>query len=183
MDKIKILGFSGSLRNGSYNKSILRAAAELLPENTELEIFDLADIPLYNQDLDGEKPSSVSEFKDKIKSADAILIATPEYNYSIPGVLKNAMDWASRPYGDNSFDGKPLAIMGASIGNIATARAQYHLRQTCVFLNMHVVNQPEVMVGVAQDKIDSNGVLTDEKTKEVIKNLLAKLVELTRKLK
>ena len=183
MDKIKILGFAGSLRNGSYNKSILRAATELLPENTELEIFDLAEIPMYNQDLDGEKPSSVSEFKDKIKSADAILIATPEYNYSIPGVLKNAMDWASRPYGDNSFDGKPLAIMGASIGNIATARAQYHLRQTCVFLNMHVVNQPEVMVGVAQDKIDSNGVLTDEKTKEVIKSLLEKLVELTKKLK
>ena len=183
MDKIKILGFAGSLRNGSYNKSILRAATELLPENAELEIFDLKDIPMYNQDLDGQAQASVSEFKDKIKSADAILIATPEYNYSIPGVLKNAMDWASRPYGDNSFDGKPLAIMGASIGNIATARAQYHLRQTCVFLNMHVVNQPEVMVGVAQDKIDSNGVLTDEKTKEVIKSLLQKLVELTKKLK
>lgn len=183
MDKIKILGFAGSLRNGSYNKSILRAATELLPENAELEIFDLKEIPMYNQDLDGQAQSAVSEFKDKIKSADAILIATPEYNYSIPGVLKNAMDWASRPYGDNSFDGKPLAIMGASIGNIATARAQYHLRQTCVFLNMHVVNQPEVMVGVAQDKIDSNGVLTDEKTKEVIKNLLEKLVELTKKLK
>ncbi len=183
MDKIKILGFAGSLRNDSYNKSILRAATELLPENTELEIFDLKDIPMYNQDLDGQAQSSVSEFKDKIKSADAILIATPEYNYSIPAVLKNAMDWASRPYGDNSFDGKPLGIMGASIGNIATARAQYHLRQTCVFLNMHVVNQPEVMVGVAQDKIDSNGVLTDEKTKEIIKSLLEKLVELTKKLK
>lgn len=183
MDKIKILGFAGSLRNGSYNKSILRAATELLPENAELEIFDLKEIPMYNQDLDGQAQSAVSEFKDKIKSSDAILIATPEYNYSIPGVLKNAMDWASRPYGDNSFDGKPLGIMGASIGNIATARAQYHLRQTCVFLNMHVVNQPEVMVGVAQDKIDSNGVLTDEKTKEVIKNLLEKLVELTKKLK
>lgn len=183
MNKIKILGFAGSLRNDSYNKALLRAASELLPENTELEIFDLANIPLYNQDLDGQAPSSVLEFKDKIKTADAILIATPEYNYSIPGVLKNAMDWASRPYGDNSFDNKPLAIMGASIGNLATARAQYHLRQTCVFLNMHVVNQPEVMVASVQDKVDSNGVLTDETTKEIIKNLLFNLVELTRKLK
>ena len=143
----------------------------------------MANIPLYNQDLDGQAPSSVLEFKDKIKTADAILIATPEYNYSIPGVLKNAMDWASRPYGDNSFDNKPLAIMGASIGNLATARAQYHLRQTCVFLNMHVVNQPEVMVASVQDKVDSNGVLTDETTKGIIKNLLFNLVELTRKLK
>ncbi|NLK70847.1 MAG: NAD(P)H-dependent oxidoreductase [Clostridiales bacterium] len=183
MNKIKILGFAGSLRNDSYNKALLRAASELLPENTELEIFDLANIPLYNQDLDGQAPSSVLEFKDKIKTADAILIATPEYNYSIPGVLKNAMDWASRPYGDNSFDNKPLAIMGASIGNLATARAQYHLRQTCVFLNMHVVNQPEVMVASVQDKVDSNGVLTDETTKGIIKNLLFNLVELTRKLK
>lgn len=183
MDKIKILGFAGSLRYGSYNKSLLRAAAELLPENSELEIFDLIDIPMYNQDLDGQAPSSVSEFKDKIKVADAILISTPEYNYSIPGVLKNAMDWASRPYGENSFDGKPLAIMGASIGSIATARAQYHLRQTCVYLNMHPINQPEVMVGVAQDKIDNNGVLNDEFSKEVIKALLINLVEFTKKLK
>ena len=170
LDKV-LKGFLGD-KNATDLKEVKKVVNKI--KAVEPKIQELSD--------DGLR-AKTAEFKDKIKSADAILIATPEYNYSIPGVLKNAMDWASRPYGDNSFDGKPLAIMGASIGNIATARAQYHLRQTCVFLNMHVVNQPEVMVGVAQDKIDSNGVLTDEKTKEVIKNLLEKLVELTKKLK
>ena len=183
MEKIKILGFAGSLRKDSYNKAILRAAAELLPENTELEIFDLEGIPLFNQDLEPQPLAKVMEFKAKIKAADALVIATPEYNYSIPGVLKNAIDWASRPYGYNSFDEKPLAIMGASIGQISTARAQYHLRQSCVFLNMHPLNKPEVMVGVVQEKVDSNGRLTDEKTREIIKGMLVNLVAFTKLLK
>jgi chromate reductase len=183
MKTFKILGFAGSLRKNSYNKAILRAAHDLLPENTELEIFDLEGIPLFNEDLQSQMPEKVIEFKSKIKSADAILIATPEYNYSVTGVLKNAMDWASRPYGDNSFEGKPLGIMGASIGNIATARAQYHLRQSCVFLNMHPINYPEVMVGVAQEKIDANGVLTDEMAKGLIKSLLINLVNFANQLK
>ena len=183
MDKIKIFGFAGSLRKDSYNKAILRAAAELLPENTELEIFDLEGIPQFNQDLDQQPPEKVKEFKAKIKAADALLIATPEYNYSMPGVLKNAIDWGSRPYGDNAFEDKPVAIMGASVGTIGTARAQYHLRQSCVFLNMHLLNKPEVMVGTAQDKIDKNGKLVDQKTRDIIKSMLVNLVAWTKRLK
>jgi chromate reductase len=181
--KISILGFSGSLRKGSYNKSLLRAALEMVPAEAGLEIFDLEGIPPFNQDLENQPPEKVKEFKAKIRAADAILIATPEYNYSIPGLLKNAIDNASRPYGDNAFDGKPVAIMGASIGMLGTARAQYHLRQSLVFLNMYPLNQPEVMVPFTQEKIDQNGQVTDQKTREKIKELLEALVIWTRKLK
>ena len=181
--KISILGFAGSLRKGSYNKSLLRAAQEMVPEDATLEVFDLEGIPPFNQDLENRPPEKVKEFKAKIRASDAILIATPEYNYSIPGVLKNAIDNASRPYGDNAFNGKPVAIMGASIGMLGTARAQYHLRQSMVFLNMYPLNQPEVMVPLAQEKIDQDGRLTDQKTKEKIKELVEALVSWTKKLK
>ncbi len=181
--KISILGFAGSLRKGSYNKSLLRAALEMVPADAELEIFDLEGIPPFNQDLENQPPEKVKGFKAKIRAADAILIATPEYNYSIPGLLKNAIDNASRPYGDNAFDGKPVAIMGASIGMLGTARAQYHLRQSLVFLNMYPLNQPEVMVPLAQEKIDQNGRVTDQKTREKIKELLEALVIWTKRLK
>ena len=143
--KLKILGFAGSLRVGSYNKALLRAAPELLSDSTTLEIF-LDGIPPINQDLEMDMPTKVKEFKSKIREADAILIATPEYNYSIPGVLKNAIDFASRPYGDNPFNDKPVAIMSASVGMLGGARAQYHLRQTFIFLNMYPMNSPEVVV-------------------------------------
>ena len=135
-DIVKILGFAGSLRKASYNRSLLRAAQELVPKDAQLEIFDLEGMPLFNQDLEDQPTVKVQEFKAKIRAADAILIATPEYNYSIPGVLKNAIDCASRPYGDNAFEHKPVAIMGASIGMAGTARAQYHLRQSFVFLTL-----------------------------------------------
>jgi len=180
---ITILGFAGSLRKGSYNKALLQAAVELKPKDTELEIFSIDGIPLFNQDLEAQMPEKVKQFKAKIKAADAILIATPEYNYSMPGVLKNAIDWASRPYGDNSFEDKPVAIMGASPGGFGTARAQYHLRQICVFLNMHTVNKPEVFVTFAHTKIDGNGRVTDEETRGRIKHLLESLVSWTRRLK
>ncbi len=180
--KIKILGFAGSLRKGSYNRSLLRAALDQVPADAELETFDLEGIPPFNQDLEGNPPAIVREFKARIRKADAILIVTPEYNYSTPGVLKNAIDNASRPYGDNAFDGKPAAIMGASIGMLGTARAQYHLRQSCVFLNMVPLNQPEVMVPFCADKFDAGGRLTDQKTKEKIEELLEALVGWTRKL-
>ena len=183
MAKLTILGFAGSLRKGSYNKALLSAAKDLLPENTELEIFDLDGIPPFNQDLEAQPPVKVKEFKAKIKAADALLITTPEYNYSIPGTLKNAIDWGSRPYGDNSFDEKPVAIMGASMGPLGTARAQYHLRQCCVFLNMHPLNKPEVMASIAQEKFDFNSKLKDEKTKDLIMNLLVNLKAWTIKLK
>jgi chromate reductase, NAD(P)H dehydrogenase (quinone) len=165
MAKIKILGFAGSLRKDSYNKYLLRAARELLPEDAELEIFDLEGIPPFNQDLELDQTEKVREFKAKIRAADALLIATPEYNYSVPGVLKNAIDSASRPYGDNPFDGKPVAIMGASIGMLGTGRTQYHLRQSMVFLNMYPINRPEVIVTFAQQKIDQSGQMADEETR------------------
>ena len=179
--KVHILGFAGSLRKQSYNKAILAAAVETLPDDASLEVFDLEGIPPFNQDIELQPPDKVKEFKAKIRAADAILIATPEYNYSIPGVLKNTIDWASRPYGDNAFDGKPVAVMGASIGTLGTARAQYDLRRSFVFLNMLPLNQPEVMVAFAQDKVDSNGRVTDEKTRKRIKELLENLVSWTRR--
>ncbi len=175
----KILGFAGSLRQDSYNKSLLRAALELVPEGVEIEIFDLEGIPPFNQDLENQPVEKVKEFKTKIRAADALLIATPEYNYSIPGVLKNAIDCASRPYGDNAFAHKPVAIMGASPGMIGTARAQYHLRQCFVFLSCFALNQPEVMVSFAQEKIDKDGRVTDQKTRELIRKLLDNLVDWT----
>ncbi len=181
--KISILGFAGSLRKDSYNKAILRAALEMVPGNAEMEVFDLEGIPPFNQDLEDNMPQKVREFKSKIKAADAILIATPEANYSIPGMLKNAIDWASRPYGDNSFQGKPVAVMGATIGMLGTARAQYHLRQCFVFLDMYPLNHPEVMVPFAQDKIGPDGRLTDEKTRAHIKELLESLVDWTARLR
>jgi chromate reductase len=181
-NNLKILGFAGSLRVGSYNKALLRAAANLLPENATLEIFDLDGIPPFNQDLEKDMPRKVMEFKSKIRDADALLIATPEYNYSVPGVLKNAIDFASRPYGDNPFDGKPVAIMSASIGMLGGARAQYHLRQMFVFLNMYPINTPEVIVTFAQDKFDEKGNLLDDNTRKFLGQLLQNLANWARKL-
>ncbi len=180
--KIRILGFVGSLRKGSYNKALMRAAVELTPENAQIEVFDLALIPLFNQDLEKDPPQIVKDFKAKIRAADAILIATPEYNYSIPGMLKNAIDAASRPYPDNSFYGKPVAVMSASTGKLGGARAQYHLRQTFVFLNMHPINHPEVILAHAEDNVDENGKLTNQVTRDLIRELLTELVRWTKKL-
>ena len=134
-----ILGISGSLRRDSFNRATLRAAQELAPEGSKIETFELDGLPGFNQDDEGQPPAKVVELKQRIRSADAILFVTPEYNYSVPGVLKNAIDWASRPYGDSAWNGKPVAIMGASVGVSGTARAQYHLRQMFVFLNMYPV--------------------------------------------
>lgn len=180
--KIKILGIAGSLRQHSFNRGTLRAAAELAPEGAEIEIFDIEGIPGFNQDEEKDPPAKVAELKAKIREADAVLFVTPEYNYSIPGVLKNVIDWASRPYGDSAWDGKPAAIMGASGGAIATARAQYDLRKMMVFLNMYPLNRPEVMIGTAGDKFDEQGNLTDETTKKHIRKQLEALVEWTRQL-
>lgn len=180
---VTVLGFAGSLRKDSYNKALLRAALELAPEGVKMELFDLEGIPPFNQDLENQPSPKVKEFKTKIRAADAILIATPEANYTLPGVLTNAMNWASRPYGDNAFDGKPVAVLGASVGMLGTARAQYHLRQSFVFLNMHPINQPEVLVPFAQEKVDKKGNVTDSKTREKIGQLLESLVAWTIRLK
>lgn len=180
MNKIALLGIVGSLRKGSYNHFALKAAQELVPEGVELNLIELQGIPVYDQDNEMEPPASVLEFKRRILAADGILFATPEYNYSVPGGLKNAIDWASRPYGQSAWTGKPVAMMGASVGGFGTARAQYHLRQILVTLNMPVVNQPEVMIGNAAQKFDQNGKLIDEPTREFIRKLLAALAQLVK---
>jgi chromate reductase len=180
---VRILGIAGSLRKASYNRSALRAAAGLLPGGATMDTFEIDGLPGFSEDLEQNPPEKVVDLKRRIRAADAVLFVTPEYNYSIPGVLKNAIDWASRPYGDSAWDGKPAAIMGASIGTMGTARAQYHLRQMMVFLNMFPVNQPEVMIANAAQRFDEQGNLTDEKTREFVRKLMASLVEWTRRLR
>ena len=173
---INILGIAGSIRKASYNRSVLRAAQQLVPAGVSIEIFELDGIPGFNQDDEKNPPRKIADLKAKVKAADGILFVTPEYNYSIPGVLKNAIDWASRPYGDSAWAGKPVAIMGASVGVIGTARAQYHLRQTFVFLDMDPVNQPEVMIN-APNSLDEQGNVKDVKTKGLITQLLQNLAK------
>ena len=182
-EQIRVLGFAGSLRQGSYNRALLQAALEVLPNGAKLNVFELDGIPPFSDDLVSTAPEKVKGFKREIKAADALLIVTPEYNYSVPGVLKNAIDWASRPPEDNAFEGKPVAMMSASTGMLGGARAQYHLRQSFVFLNMYAVNKPEVFVSFASQKFDSKGRLLDEKAKELIRELLGNLIALTKRLK
>ncbi len=180
---LTVLGISGSLRRASYNMAALRAAQRLAPAGVTVETFDLAPIPLYNEDVREQGfPAPVQALRDRIRAADALLIVTPEYNYSIPGVLKNAIDWASRPP-DQPFADKPIAIMGASPGMLGTARAQYHLRQCFVFLNGRLLNQPEVLIAQANEKFDADGNLTDPTTADFIVKLLTALADWTRRLK
>jgi chromate reductase, NAD(P)H dehydrogenase (quinone) len=180
---LRILGISGSLRKASFNTAVLRAACELVPEGMTIEVAEIRAIPLYDEDVrTAGIPDAVAKLREGIANADALLIVTPEYNYSISGVLKNAIDWASRPP-NQPFAGKPLAIMGASGGGGGTMRAQYHLRQMAVFLDMHPLNKPEVFVRTAQEKVDANGVLTDAATRKVIAEQLVALAAWTRKLK
>ncbi len=180
---IHVLGFSGSLRKVSYNTAALRAAHELLPPGMTLEIFDLAPIPMYNGDVEAQgDPAPVKQFKEHILAADALLIATPEYNYSISGVLKNAIDWASRPARAMPLSGKPLAIMGAG-GRFGTVRAQLHLRQIAVETNMLPFNKPQVHIMRPWEKFDPEGRLTDESTRQEIHALLVALADWTRRLR
>jgi len=172
---IQVLGISGSLRKNSVNAGLLRAAAAVAPQGISVDIFDLSPIPLYNEDLlTAGVPGPVSAFKDAIATADALLIATPEYNYSIPGVLKNAIDWASRPIKGSPLVGKPVALMGAG-GMMGTVRAQLALRQVAVYTNMFVLNRPEVLVVRAHEKFDASGNLVDESTRAAVRDLLEAL--------
>jgi chromate reductase, NAD(P)H dehydrogenase (quinone) len=179
---VKTLGISGSLRKASFNTAALRAALELVPEGMTLEIADIAEIPLYNDDVRAAGfPPPVQHLRDRIAAADALLFATPEYNYSMSGVLKNVIDWVSRPP-DPPVIGKPVAIMGATPSLWGTTRAQYHLRQCFVFLNMFPVNKPEVLIAQAGNRFDAQGKLTDQATRDLIAQLLTALRDWTLRL-
>jgi chromate reductase len=180
MNAIRILGIAGSLRTGSRNKAALRAAQQLASPEAVIEVFDLEGIPIYNDDLWRDAiPPRVLELKQAVRDADAVLLVTPEYNYSFSGVLKNAIDWASRPYGDSAWRHKPVAIMGAADSALGTGRAQYQLRQCFVFLEMYALNQPEVLINHASEKFDAQGKLTDAATRTRIRDMLLALVDWT----
>jgi chromate reductase len=179
---MNVLGISGSLRQASYNTMALRAAQKLAPEGMRIEIADISTIPLYNDDVRAAGyPDTVTQLKERVRAADAVLLVTPEYNFSIPGVLKNTLDWLSRPPAP-PFDGKPVAIMGASPGMLGTARVQYHLRQVLLFLNTFTVNKPEVFINQAASKFSAEGELTDAPTAQMITELLQSLQKLKQRL-
>jgi chromate reductase len=179
---ISVLAICGSLRRGSYNRMALDAAIALKPPAMTVAIADIAAIPPYNEDVRAQGfPAPVETLRRQIAAADALLFVTPEYNYSMPGVLKNAIDWASRPP-DQPFAGKPVAMMGASAGMGGTMRAQYDLRRTCVFLDMHPLNKPEIFIAAAQTKFDAQGRLVDETARGLIRDLMAALERWTRQL-
>ena len=180
---LRILGISGSARKNSFNTALLEAAKALVPPGVILETFDVSGLPLFNQDLETEPPRIVREFKEEIRKADAILFSTPEHNYSVPALLKNAIEWGDRPETDNSWDGKPAAMMSASTGPRGGVRAQLHLRQIMVDLNMYPINQPQLLVAGAQEKFDSASKLTDERLRGRLRDLLLALVEWTRRLR
>jgi chromate reductase, NAD(P)H dehydrogenase (quinone) len=172
----QLLGFAGSLRSGSYNRALLRAAVELAPEGVRIDIHDLGDIPLYNGDLEAKgDPEPVARFKNAIRQADALLIACPEYNHGVPGVLKNAIDWASRPPRGAPLGGKLAGVIGASPGMTGSARGQSQLRQSFVFTNTYAMLQPEVLVARAHEKFDAEGRLTDEPTRKFLAEYLVTL--------
>jgi chromate reductase len=181
---VKVLGFAGSLRKGSLNRALLRAAVELAPAGMTIETFDLEGIPLYDGDVEAQgDPPPVAAFKQAIRGAGALLVATPEYNYGVPGVLKNAIDWASRPPTGSVLNDKPAAIMGASPGGFGTTRAQHQLRQVFCFTRTLPLPHPEVQVARAAEKFDGDGRLTDEKTREFVRSLLVALAAWTKRLR
>jgi chromate reductase, NAD(P)H dehydrogenase (quinone) len=175
-EPVKVLGFAGSLRKGSYNRALLRAAAGAAPEGVAVDIFDLVVVPLYNGDVEAAgEPEGVAAFKQAIRAADAVLIATPEYNHGVPGVAKNAIDWASRPPRSAPLNGKPVGLIGASPGMVGTARGQSQLRQAFEFTNSYCMPQPEVLVARAHEKFDAAGNLTDQATADFLKTYMAAL--------
>lgn len=180
---INVLGLCGSLRQGSFNAKLLRACSSMLPEGMALTVADLAPLPVYNADLvptPGAWPAPVQAFRDQLAAADAYLFVSPEYNYSIPGVLKNALDWASRPPAP-PMAAKPCAIMGVTTSLFGTVRMQMHLRHVCVFMDLHPLNKPEVLVPKADGKFDADGALVDEETRKVVSAQLVAFREHTKR--
>lgn len=182
MSTLRFLGICGSLRRASCNLGLLRAAAERVPEGVSLEIADLSDMPFYNADLAAAgKPAAVERVVGQIAAADALVFACTEYNYSIAPALKNAIDWASREPDNRALGGKACAIMGAG-GGMGSSRAQYHLRQVCVFVDLHPLNRPEIYARAFGDSFDAEGNLLDAKIQEQIAQQMRALAEWSRKL-
>jgi chromate reductase len=174
---VKIFGISGSLRAGSLNSALLRAAAALAPDGMKIDVYaGLRALPPYDQDLDtADPPGPVADLRARIRAADGVLIATPEYNYGVPGVLKNAIDWASRPAATSPLKRKPIAIMGAAPGAFGSVRAQLSLRQTLLWTDSDVVTKPELMVFQARERFDQHGELVDGQVRELLGTLLTAL--------
>jgi chromate reductase len=177
MSKITVAVFVGSLRKASINRRLARAVERLAPEELAFDHVQIDNLPLYNQDFDGDYPAECQRLKRQVEAADALLFATPEYNRSIPGVLKNALDIASRPWGTNSFGGKPGAVIGASIGATGSALAQQHLRNTLAYLDVAVLAQPEVFVQFKDDSlIDEEGRIGNEGTQKFLQDFVDRYV-------
>ena len=172
---MKVLGIVGSLRKESFNRSLINAFVAQKPEAVEMQIADISTLPFYNQDTESPFPESALTLKTLVEGADVIIIATPEYNRSVPGVLKNAIDWLSRPYGKNSFNGKKVLVVGASVGPVGASMAQYDLKKSLLHGNALVYGQPEFFMGMAGSKFDAEGNLTDTDTKGYIDNAWARI--------
>ncbi len=179
MPKVGII--VGSLRKESYSRKIAKNVAELFPADYETEFVEIGNLPLYNEEYDGNSPEEYATFRNAIKELDAVLFVTPEYNRSVPGVLKNALDVGSRPYGESVWNGKPAAIISQSISNLSGFGANHHLRQSLAFLNMPVVQQPEVYIANSQDLIDENGKINNEETIQFLQSFVDAFVDLIKK--
>ena len=183
MTKMDVLAISGSLRRGSFNAMLLHEAAAAAPEDVAVEFYDYSDLPLYNGDVEAAGyPAAATRMKERVKKADALIFAVPEYNYSFPGVLKNAVDWVSRPYGQSGWAGKPVALLSTG-GGLGGARAQYHFRQVVAGLQMYTLAGPEIFVANAATKFDAQGKLTDEAARKLIAQMVVGLRDWARVLK
>jgi chromate reductase len=183
LSRIKLLGISGSLRAQSYNSGALSVVGSVLPEDIEFDVASLSDLPFYNADVEQRGfPAAVEDFRRSVAAADALIFAVPEYNFSVPGVLKNALEWLSRPPNPPT-NGKPCAMFGASVSPLGTARGQFHFRHICVSLNMIAVNAPHVDITNAKTKFDAQGRLTDQASIDLIRQLVGELRNLTLRLR
>ncbi len=182
MATVQVAGIPSSLRKHAFSTGVLRAAQEVAPAEMQIEVLDISEFPLFNQDLEAEPPAPVRVFKEKVRSADAVLFALNEHDFSVSAALKNALDWAARPYRDNVWAGKPAGIVSSSMGRIGGVRAQYHLRQMFVWLNVFPINQPEVSVPFAPKGFDETGKLVDEESRKILAAHLRELARFTRQL-
>jgi chromate reductase len=181
MARTKVAVFVGSLRKDSFNRKLAKAVEKLAPDDFEFAYVRIDDLPLYNQDFDADYPAEARRLKQDVESADAVLFVTPEYNRAMPGVLKNAIDIASRPWGTNSFAGKPAAVLGISIGAIGTALAQQHLRNTLAYLDMPTLGQPEVFMQMKDGLLDDDGNIGNDDTRKFLQGFVDRYVAWVRK--